>query len=203
MMISCLWGSHTSQFSSVLLNRMCWSKKKKEDISANKEHKILSIFFLKNFPEPWIFSHLWDLYVTALQPAGDAGANATETVNARSMLQVWAPCWAENPTFSPRFTTIWTVLFPFTSPRRSLYPWSLQPLPHPFIFLSVPTANAPPSERACALMALMSRTAGTCASCLLKAQWFVLLMGATLWGSRYKQLCKWASSHFLLWVIIQ
>lgn len=53
------------------------------------------------------------------------------------------------------------------------------------------------------LMALISRTAGTCASCLLNAQWFVHSMGATLWGSRYKQLCKWASSHFLLWVIIQ
>ena len=54
------------------------------------------------------------------------------------------------------------------------------------------------------LMALMmSRTAGTCTSCLLYALWFVHSMGATLWGSWYKHLCKWASFHLLLWVMIQ
>ena len=72
---------------------------------------------------------------------------------------------------------------------------------HPFILQSFTHSEE----------ALMWRTAGSCVCCcvvvvLLCAQCFVHLMGATLWGSRYKQSyvnellsisCYWMSHHVI------
>lgn len=106
-------------------------------------------------------------------------------LNACSTLPVQAPRRAENPTSS-------------SVPPPLVAPPPLHPTPTP-----------PPPPLILSRPPLMLRAAATCASLFVHCRvfFFVLFFARwPLWGCRRnkkKQLCKWASSTFLLWVIIQ